>query len=147
MSQGSRRPLPADGLGLHDFMRAGTLDVAEPDWIHVRTAETREPEVVDPAELRAAILDNLQLVHDPELPVNIVDLGLVYEVEVSPEGDAVIVMTLTVPNCPVAGTMPAVVERGARVVPGVRSARVELVWEPRWTPERASDDARLALGL
>lgn len=141
------RPLPDDGLGLHDFMRAGTLDVEEPDWIHVRTAETREPETPDPAALREAILDNLHLVHDPELPVNIVDLGLIYDISVSSEGHAEIRMTLTVPNCPVAGVMPAVVERGARAVPGIRSARVELVWDPPWTPERASDDARLALGF
>lgn len=145
----STRPsvFPDDGLGLHDFMRAGTLDMPEPDWVHVRTAETVVPEHPDPAALREAILDNLHLVYDPELPVNIVDLGLVYGVAVSPEGDAEIEMTLTAPNCPVAGVMPAMVEAGARAVPGVRGVKVSLVWTPPWTPARASDDAKLALGL
>ena len=142
------RAIPDDGLGLHDFMRAGSLEVEVPDWIHDRAALTGTPRgPFDAKAARAAILDNLTLVHDPELPVNIVDLGLVYRVEVSADGDAEIDLTLTVPNCPVAGTMPIVVEKGALAVPGIRSAKVNLVWDPPWSIERASDDARLALGM
>jgi FeS assembly SUF system protein len=142
-----QRAFPEDGLGLHDFMRAGTLEVEEPDWIHARTPQSRIAYPLDVAAVREAILDNLTLVHDPELPVNIVDLGLVYRIDVTPDGHARVEMTLTAPNCPVAGAMPAIVEKGVLAVPGIVSAKVELVWEPAWTIDRASDDARLALGM
>ena len=138
---------PDDGLGLNDFMRAGTLDVPEPDWIHVRTPLSKIEYPLDVEATRSAILDNLTLVFDPELPVNIVELGLIYRIEVSPEGKVEIDMTLTAPNCPVAGSMPAIVERGATVVPGVTGAKVNLTWDPPWSIERASEDARLALGM
>ncbi|WP_373683766.1 iron-sulfur cluster assembly protein [Mycobacterium sp. KBS0706] len=92
-------------------------------------------------------MDNLTLVFDPELPVNIVELGLIYRVDVSPDGKVGIDMTLTAPNCPVAGSMPVMVERGALSVPGVTEAKVTLTWDPPWSIERASEDARLALGM
>ena len=139
--------LPDDGLGLHDFMRAGTLDMPEPDWIHVRTPLSKVTYPLDVEATRSAVMDNLTLVFDPELPVNIVELGLIYRVEVSPEGQVEIDMTLTAPNCPVAGTMPIMVERGALSVPGVTEAKVNLTWDPPWSIERASEDARLALGM
>lgn len=139
--------LPDDGLGLHDFMRAGTLDMPEPDWIHVRTPLSKVTYPLDVEATRSAVMDNLTLVFDPELPVNIVELGLIYRVEVSPEGQVEIDMTLTAPNCPVAGTMPIMVERGALSVPGVTGAKVALTWDPPWSIERASEDARLALGM
>jgi len=138
---------PDDGLGLHDFLRAGTLEVEEPDWIHVQTPMTKVEHPLDVEATKAAILDNLSLVHDPELPVNIVDLGLIYRIDVTPDGHVEIDMALTAPNCPVAGVMPAVVEKGALAVPGVVSAKVALTWEPAWSIDRASEDARLALGM
>jgi FeS assembly SUF system protein len=142
-----RMNFPEDGLGLHDFMRAGTLDVPEPDWIHVVTPLTRVTHPLDMAATREAVLDNLSLIYDPELPVNIVDLGLIYAVAVDPDGRVVVDMTLTAPNCPVAGTLPSIVEKGARAVPGVTDVTVSIVWDPAWTIARASEDARLALGL
>lgn len=93
----------------------------------------------------ARVVAALRGVYDPELPVNIYDLGLIYEIEVSGEGDARVVMTLTAPNCPVAGSLPGQVERAIAGVEGVRSASVELTWEPRWTPDRLSEAARLEL--
>ncbi|HEY9349039.1 MAG TPA: iron-sulfur cluster assembly protein [Inquilinus sp.] len=138
---------PDDGLGLHDFMRAGTLDLPEPDWIHVRTPLSKVSYPLDVEATRSAVMDNLTLVFDPELPVNIVELGLIYRVDVSPDGKVGIDMTLTAPNCPVAGSMPVMVERGALSVPGVTEAKVTLTWDPPWSIERASEDARLALGM
>jgi FeS assembly SUF system protein len=138
---------PDDGLGLHDFMRAGTLDMPEPDWIHVRTPMSKVTYPLDVEATRSAVMDNLTLVFDPELPVNIVELGLIYRVEVAPDGKVAIDMTLTAPNCPVAGTMPILVERGALSVPGVTEAKVTLTWSPSWSIELASEDARLALGM
>lgn len=138
---------PDDGLGLHDFMRAGTLDMPEPDWIHVRTPLSKVSYPLDVEATRSAVMDNLTLVFDPELPVNIVELGLIYRVDVSSDGKVGIDMTLTAPNCPVAGSMPVMVERGALSVPGVTEAKVTLTWDPPWSIERASEDARLALGM
>ncbi|TSD84835.1 DUF59 domain-containing protein [Mycobacterium sp. KBS0706] len=128
-------------------MRAGTLDLPEPDWIHVRTPLSKVSYPLDVEATRSAVMDNLTLVFDPELPVNIVELGLIYRVDVSPDGKVGIDMTLTAPNCPVAGSMPVMVERGALSVPGVTEAKVTLTWDPPWSIERASEDARLALGM
>jgi FeS assembly SUF system protein len=94
------------------------------------------------------VVSALRGVFDPEIPVNIYDLGLIYRIAVSDDGHHVdIDMTLTAPACPVAGSMPGAVERAALRVPGIESAHVELVWDPPWTQERMSDEARLELGL
>jgi len=98
-------------------------------------------------ELQQAIVDALKEIYDPEIPVNIYDLGLIYGVEVDDESDATVTMTLTTPNCPVAETMPGEVELRAASVPGVRDAEVVLVWDPPWSPEKMSDEARLELGM
>ena len=100
-----------------------------------------------PSAAKSAIIDNLTLIHDPEIPINIYDLGLIYGLEVTADGAAKVTMTLTAPNCPVAGSMPAMVEKGVMNVPGIRQAEVELTWEPAWTIEKASEDARFALGM
>lgn len=89
----------------------------------------------------------LRTVYDPEIPVNIYDLGLVYRLEVDAEGVVDIDMTLTAPGCPVAQTFPGEVEQRVRDVAGVRDARVELVWDPPWTPERMTEAAKLELGM
>ncbi|ROR32598.1 SUF system Fe-S cluster assembly protein [Inmirania thermothiophila] len=102
---------------------------------------------VDPAQLESDIVAALQNVYDPEIPVNIYDLGLIYTLEVSPEGDVYIEMTLTAPGCPVAQTFPDMVASHVRAVPGVRDVRVELVWDPPWTKDRMSESARLQLGF
>ncbi len=89
--------------------------------------------------------DALKTVHDPEIPVNIFDLGLIYDVDRRPNGDVYITMSLTAPGCPVAGEMPGQVAAAVAAADGVGKVSVELVWSPAWTPERMSDDARLAL--
>lgn len=88
----------------------------------------------------------LNTIHDPEIPVNIYELGLVYDVDVAQDGEVTITMTLTTPNCPVAGSMPAEVETKVAAIEGVTKAHVNLVWEPTWTPERMSEAAKLELG-
>lgn len=99
------------------------------------------------SELQSAVIDALKEIYDPEIPVNIYDLGLIYGVEVDDEADATITMTLTTPHCPVAETMPGEVELRAASVPGIRDAEVELVWDPPWSPDKMSDEARLELGM
>lgn len=97
--------------------------------------------------LAGAVIAALKTVHDPEIPVNIHDLGLIYALDVSDAGVVQIHMTLTAPGCPVAQQFPAEVEAKVRAVPGVRAAHVELVWEPPWDPSRMSQAARLQLGF
>jgi len=97
--------------------------------------------------LRDQIVAALKKVYDPEMPVNIYELGLIYDLAVDDAGAASIRMTLTAPNCPVAGSLPAEVERAARAVPGVTSVRLELTFDPPWTKARMSEAAKLALGL
>ena len=93
------------------------------------------------------IIASLKTVYDPEMPVNIYELGLIYGVAVDAEGRAEIRMTLTAPNCPVAGTLPGDVERAVRAVPGVTDVKLELTFDPPWTKDRMSEAAKLALGL
>ena len=94
-----------------------------------------------------AIIDVLKEIYDPEIPVNIYDLGLIYGVEVADEGHAVVTMTLTTPHCPVAESMPAEVELRVGAVPGVGTVDVNLVWDPPWDPQLMSDEAKLELGM
>ena len=109
----------------------------------------QEPVVpsVKPEELREPILTALRTVFDPEIPVNIYDLGLIYGIEIADDGDVDIDMTLTAPACPVAGTLPGTVEDAVRQVEGVGQVRVELVWDPPWTKDKMSDEALLQLGM
>lgn len=98
-------------------------------------------------DLYEAVIAALKEIYDPEIPVNIYDLGLIYGVDVSDEADVVVTMTLTTPHCPVAESMPGEVELRAASVPGVRDAEVNLVWDPPWGPEKMTDEARLELGM
>jgi FeS assembly SUF system protein len=99
------------------------------------------------AELKPAIVSALSTVFDPEIPVNIWELGLVYDVFVDQNSVAGIIMTLTSPGCPVAQTLPVEVANKVKAVPGVADARVDIVWEPTWTKDRMSEAARLQLGM
>jgi FeS assembly SUF system protein len=100
-----------------------------------------------PAELRERIIAELHSVYDPEIPVDIYELGLVYEVAVDEAGKARIRMTLTSPMCPAAEALPPEVESKARGVPGVTDVQLDLVWDPPWSPDRMSEAARLELGM
>ncbi len=98
-------------------------------------------------QLQKEIVRALRTVHDPEIPVNIYDLGLVYNIEIDNAGSVQILMTLTSPACPVAGMLVAQVENKVKTVEAVSDARVELVWDPPWTVDRMSEAARLELNL
>ena len=101
----------------------------------------------DPSDLENGIVEALKTVFDPEIPVNIYELGLIYDIDVQEEGKVEVKMTLTAPGCPVAGTLPGEVKAKVESVPGVASADVELVWDPAWNPSMMSEAARLQLGM
>ncbi len=98
-------------------------------------------------DLQTAVVEALKSIYDPEIPVDIYELGLIYDVAVDADGDAVVTMTLTTPHCPVAESMPQEVELRVLAVPGIRDAEVKLVWDPPWDPSKMSDEARLELGM
>ena len=93
------------------------------------------------------VIAALKEIYDPEIPVNIYELGLIYGVDVDDDGDVTVTMTLTTPHCPVAESMPGEVELRVSSVPGVRDAEVNLVWDPPWDPSKMSDESRLELGM
>ena len=97
--------------------------------------------------LKPAILDAIRTVFDPEIPVNILELGLIYDVIVDGAGVAGVRMTLTAPGCPAAQSLPVEVAAKVKAVPGVTDAKVDVVWEPSWTKDRMSDVAKLQLGM
>ena len=98
-------------------------------------------------DVKDRVIEALKSIYDPEIPVDIYELGLIYDVAISEDGDAVVTMTLTTPHCPVAESMPSEVELRVLSVPGVRDAEVNLVWDPPWDPSKMSDEARLELGM
>jgi len=102
---------------------------------------------VEREAVRERVIEELRTVYDPEIPVDIYELGLVYEVDVKPDGYVLIRMTLTSPACPVAESLPGEVELRAAAVEGVRGVEVELVWDPPWGPSLMSEAARLQLGF
>ncbi len=106
-----------------------------------------EPAATDNHELKDRVVEALKSVYDPEIPVDIYELGLIYDVDITEDGDALVTMTLTTPHCPVAETLPNEVELRVLSVPGIRDAEVKLVWDPPWDPSKLSDEARLELGM
>jgi FeS assembly SUF system protein len=105
------------------------------------------PPVEPGGDLYEAVIEALKEIYDPEIPVNIYDLGLIYDVEITPEHHAMVKMTLTTPHCPVAESMPGEVELRVGSVPGIGHAEVELVWDPPWDPQKMTDEAKLELGM
>ena len=97
--------------------------------------------------LYESIVDGIRTVYDPEIPVNIYDLGLIYTIEINEESEVLVTMTLTAPGCPVAGEMPGWVAEAIEPMPGVKQVAVELTWEPPWGMDMMSDEARLELGF
>ncbi|MGV6826329.1 MAG: DUF59 domain-containing protein [bacterium] len=112
-----------------------------------KQVEKDEPSTPPPKDLREAIVAALRKVMDPEIPLNLYDLGLIYRLEIDAKGQVDIDMTLTAPACPVAGAMPGMVENAVRTVAGVTEVNVALVWEPRWNKDRISEAGKLQLGL
>lgn len=98
-------------------------------------------------EMKNSIIAALKQVHDPEIPVNIYDLGLIYNIDINPNNTVDVKMTLTTPNCPEAQSIPGYVEQAVQSVPGVQLANVEIVWEPQWDKDMMSDAAKLQLGF
>jgi FeS assembly SUF system protein len=125
------------GFGRHKV--EGTPAVAE--------AVDAVVERMDPEELREPVVAELRKVYDPEIPVNIYDLGLIYRIDIADNGDVAVEMTLTAPACPVAGMMPVMVEDAVKKVEGVGAVEVDLVWDPPWDQEMMSEEARLELGM
>jgi FeS assembly SUF system protein len=120
----------------------------------VREKETRSdldnatPEgSMNPDAIRDRVIAQLKTVFDPEIPVNIYELGLIYKVDIAADGATQIAMTLTTPMCPAAEELPSEVETKARDVPGVTSVQLDLVWDPPWSPDMMSDAAKLDLGM
>ena len=113
-------------------------------WDAPKTAALDQAEL---DRLTDELVTALKTVFDPEIPVDIYELGLIYKVDVSDDRDVVVEMTLTAPGCPVAGEMPGWVEDAVREVPGVRNVKVDLVFDPPWDPSRMSDEAKLQLNM
>ncbi len=112
-----------------------------------RQSTQREHATKPQEELKERVIAALHRIHDPEIPVNIYDLGLVYGVDVAPSGDVHIRMTLTTPGCPLADSFPDAVRDALKAVSGVANVEVEMVWDPPWTPERMSKFAKRELGM
>ena len=102
---------------------------------------------MDKADVVDGIVDVIKTVYDPEIPVNIYEMGLIYDIKVEPSGEADIKMTLTSPNCPAARSLPAEVEEKVKGVEGITDATIEIVWEPAWNMDMMSEEAKLTLGL
>lgn len=113
------------------------------EWV----SKVQNDNPVDTEKLKQRVVDALKEIYDPEIPVNIYDLGLIYRLDIDDKGVVEIDMTLTTPGCPVAQTFPGTVESTIRDVEGVTAASVELVWDPPWSPDRLSDATKLELGL
>ena len=120
-------------------------DTAEVKASPMETQSALPPEETE--RLTREIIAGLKTVFDPEIPADIYELGLIYKVEIKDDRSVDVQMTLTTPNCPAAGELPTMVENAVASVPGVGVVDVKVVWEPPWTPERMSDEARLVLNM
>lgn len=121
------------------------MDPIDPKITPTPTATDVPP--ADPSDVENGIVEALKTVFDPEIPVNIYELGLIYDVDIQEGGHVQVKMTLTSPGCPVAGSLPGEVKAKVESVPGVASADIDLVWDPSWNPSMMSEAARLQLGM
>ncbi len=128
---------------------AAQIPAAEPPAAEVQpTAEAQPVQTSgNNEEIEQGVIEALRTVYDPEIPVNIYELGLVYDINIDPAGKVTVRMTLTSPGCPVAGSLIPEVEYKASQIPGVSSAKVDLVWDPPWDPSMMSEAAKLQLGM
>ncbi len=137
--------MPSDVLGRRHL---GVLNLAAPAPSSQYLLEDAGAHPEQSSEnLGGRVIDALRSIHDPEIPLNIYDLGLIYRADVDDAGEVKVEMTLTSPGCPVAGVLVREAHDKVRKLPGVTRVRTELVWEPAWTRDRMSDAAKLALGL
>ena len=120
-------------------------DTADFKTANMQTCSALAPEETE--RLTSEIVAALKTVFDPEIPADIYELGLIYKVDIKDDRSIDVVMTLTTPNCPAAGELPTMVENAIASVPGVGVVSVNIVWEPVWSPERMSDEARLVLNM
>jgi FeS assembly SUF system protein len=112
------------------------------------TEETKaQTETIDKAELNNAIVEALKSCYDPEIPVNIYELGLIYTIKISDDASVDVEMTLTSPACPVAGSLPPEVENKIKGIPGVKDCKVKVIWDPPWSMDMMSEEAKLQLNL
>lgn len=127
------------------------IEFMQPPANNLLPDDGTKPESAIPAEELAHLTDDiigaLKTVYDPEIPVDVYELGLIYRVDISDDRDVLVDMTLTAPGCPVAGTMPVMVEDAIRTVEGIGDVRVNMVFDPPWDPSRMSDEARVALNM
>ncbi len=114
-----------------------------------RPAHSKPSATTDPAaqEVERQVIEQLQSCYDPEIPVNVYELGLIYDIRVTPSGEVRVVMTLTSPACPVAGSLPMDVEARLRAIPGVADVRVDVTWDPPWGPDKMTEAAKLQLNM
>ena len=122
----------------------------EANTLEVKTSNMETNSALPPEEterLGGEIVAALKTVFDPEIPADIYELGLIYKVDIKDDRTVDVMMTLTTPNCPAAGELPTMVENAVASVPGVGVVNVNLVWDPAWTPDRMSEDAKFALGF
>jgi FeS assembly SUF system protein len=134
--------MTADEKTLADFMPgAGPVE----EGVVARAGQPRPDDASPPS--KEALVEAFKEIHDPEIPVNIYDLGLIYDIEIESAGKVRILMTLTAPNCPVAGILPQQVAEAAAAVDNVGEVVVTLTWSPAWTKDRMSDDAKFALDM
>jgi len=111
------------------------------------TAQESQPGQAGEQSLKEKVIEVIKTVFDPEIPVNVWELGLVYDIRVDADAAVVVQMTLTSPMCPVAGSLPPEVEQKVRAIPGVTSGKVDLVWDPPWNPSMMSEAAKLQLNM
>jgi FeS assembly SUF system protein len=128
-------------------MTTGGLPEDSPAHAVSESTSELTPDPVKMDEIAPKVIEALKTVYDPEIPVNIFEMGLIYDVIVDAAGQVGVKMTLTAPNCPAAQSLPVEVRDKARSVEGVTDAKVEVVWEPPWTKDRMSDAAKLELGM
>jgi FeS assembly SUF system protein len=119
----------------------------EPKKEALPAREETPAKAVNPDEIKEAVIEALRTVYDPEIPVNVYEMGLVYDIDVDTAGKVVVRMTLTSPGCPVAASLPMEVKGKTLMVPGVNEAKIVLVWDPPWDPSMMSEAARLQLGF
>jgi FeS assembly SUF system protein len=121
--------------------------MAQIEWPWAKKESRMDKVAIDARKIEAMAVEAIRTCYDPEIPVNIYELGLIYGVAVDPDGSVKVQMTLTSPNCPSAVELPGEVERKVRAIPGVRQVAVEITFDPPWEPSRMSEAARLELGM